>query len=351
MGIRISEETILKELIRLLERRENIKSLTEYFYSTSDIYNIAVMYYDLTGEDLGIRAKTNNKLANYMKKYMGNVNTNLYYYFLNQDKHTELAENVIKVFDESDFIFYNRRNVNKLTEKEFLEIERDFLASYDERILKLFNSHLERGLIDMRGNTNAGVYLTLSSNNHYVVLPDEYNITNLSAVSHELGHLFGYTVLDVRSKKQLNNSNITYYESISHYMELCLFEYLKKNHVYLGDTLIEENDYYSRIKEYFDSLYICKDIDTKECDDEDLLDISDSYVYSYGILIGTLLHERYLENPIETKKDIDNYLFYQGLLDKDQELEVIGLSYEDLNNTKVLSKRLQKHTENYRKYN
>lgn len=39
MAIRIKEETLLKELIRLLERRENIKSLTEYFYSTSDIYN------------------------------------------------------------------------------------------------------------------------------------------------------------------------------------------------------------------------------------------------------------------------------------------------------------------------
>ena len=64
MGIRIKEEDILKELIRLLERRENIKSLTEYFYSTSDIYNIAVMYYELTGEDLNIRTKTNNKLAN-----------------------------------------------------------------------------------------------------------------------------------------------------------------------------------------------------------------------------------------------------------------------------------------------
>jgi len=35
----------------------------------------------------------------------------------------------------------------------------------------------------------------------------------------------------------------------------------------------------------------------------------------------------------------------------EKELEIIGLSHEDLNNPKVLSKRLQKHTENYKKYN
>lgn len=138
-----------------------------------------------------IRTKTNNKLANHMGKYIGDINTNLYYYFLNRDKHTELASNVIKAFDESDFMFYNRRVINKLTEKEFLEIQRDFLATHDERMLKLFNSHLERGLIDMRGNNDAGVHLTFCSNNHYVVLSEGYSISNLLAISHELGRLFG----------------------------------------------------------------------------------------------------------------------------------------------------------------
>lgn len=158
-------------------------------------------------------------------------------------------------------------------------------------------------------------------------------------------------MLDVRSKKQLNNSNITYYESISHYMELCLFEYLKKNHIYLSDTLINENYYYSRMKEYFEMFKTFEQIKSTERDNDVLISISNYYTYSYGILIVTYLHERYLENPIEVKKDIDNYLFYQGLLDKEKELDVIGLSYEELNNAKVLSKRLQNHSENYRKYN
>ena len=349
MGIRISEEKMLKELIRLLERRENITSLTEYYHSTEDIYVIASMYQDLTGEDLGIRPKTNKKLSNYMRKYPTLFDINLYYYFSKQDEHTKLPENINKIVNESGFIFYDRRDVNKLTEKEFFEIERDFLATHDERILKLFDSYLNKGLIDMRNKTGPGVYSSLCSNNHYVVLPDEYNIANLVSISHELGHLYGYTVLDLRSKKQLIASRKTYYESISHYMELCLLEYLKKNHIYLGDTAINENDYYGRIQGYFIDLENYKQLERDVPDCYTLVDASQTYLYSYGILIGTYLHERYLNNPVETKKDIYNYIFNQGLFDRNDELEYLGLSKEELNKSKVLAKRLQKHNEFYKK--
>ena len=241
--------------------------------------------------------------------------------------------------------------MNKLSKKEFFEIERDFLGSYDDILLKLFDSRVERGLIDMRGDTPATAYPTFCSDYHYVILPEEYNIDNLSSISHELGHLHSNVVLDVRSKKQLSDAKITYQEAYSHYMEMCLFEYLKKNHIYLGDTLIDENNYYSRIMKYFKYLKSFENVEKTERDNDILYGISDYYKYSYGILIGTYLHERYLENPIETKKDIDNFLFTQGLLDKQEELEVLGLSREALNDTKVLAKRLQRHNENYRKYN
>ena len=351
MVVRIDENRILDEIERLLERRDKITSLTEYYYSYSDLYNLAEVYQMLTNVDLFGYIANNPKLENYMKKYLGPVRTNLHLYFLEQDEHTKLAENVLKVFEESEFISYGRKDVNKISKKEFFKIERDFLGTYDERLLKLFDSRVERGLIDMRGDTPPTAYPTFCSDYHYVILPEEYNIDNLSSISHELGHLHSNVVLDVRSKKQLSDAMITYQEAYSHYMEMCLFEYLKKNHIYLGDTLIDENNYYSRIMKYFKYLKSFENVEKTERDNDILYNISDYYKYSYGILIGTLLHERYLENEIETKKDIDNFLFTQGLLDKQEELEVLGLSREKLNDTKVLAKRLQRHNENYRKYN
>lgn len=67
------------------------------------------------------------------------------------------------------------------------------------------------------------------------------------------------------------------------------------------------------------------------------------------MLLGVLLHERYINDPICTKKDIDNYLFNQGLVDKDKELEMLGLTRESLKDTKILAKRLKEHNEFHRK--
>ena len=40
-----------------------------------------------------------------------------------------------------------------MTEKEFLEIERDFLGTYDDKLLKLFDESNKNGLIDMTGES------------------------------------------------------------------------------------------------------------------------------------------------------------------------------------------------------
>lgn len=353
MAIRIDENKILKEIETLLERRKKITSLTEYYYSSKDICNLMYIYKELTGKTLRLFIHKNPVLSDYMHKYLGMTETNAYFYFINQEEHTRLAENIVDVFSKSEYIYYGRCDVNKLTEKEFFEIERDFLGSYDDRLLKLFDNSCEKGLIDMRSKNRgtATTFMRMCNNRHYILLPEGYNIEGLVILSHELAHLDSHAVLDVRSKRQLDETSCTYYESYSHYMEQCLFEYLKKNHIYLSDTLIDENNYYAWMKDFFDDLVICKKFRGTE-KDYDILDmISEAYQYSYGMLIGVLLHERYLENPVETKKDVDNFLFTQGLLNKTQELEILGLSKEALNDTKVLSKRLKSHNENYRKYN
>ena len=71
MVVRIDENKILDEIERLLERRDKITSLTEYYYSLSDIYNLADVYEKLTNQSLVGYMANNTKLENYMKKYWG----------------------------------------------------------------------------------------------------------------------------------------------------------------------------------------------------------------------------------------------------------------------------------------
>ena len=234
--LKIDENRVLDEVESLLDRREEITSLTKYYYSTVDICNLLYIYKQLTNESLYAKMTENPKFAGYMRKYMGMVDTNAFFYFLNQENHTKLAETVIDTFKKNNFMYYGRRDLNKLTEKDFFEIEREFLGTYDDRLLKLFDESVKNGLIDMRGKNKgtATTYMRMTSNRHYVLLPEGYNIEGLIILSHELAHLHSHRVLDTSSKKQLNQTMRTFYEAYSHYMEHCLFEYLKKNHIYLS---------------------------------------------------------------------------------------------------------------------
>lgn len=350
--MRIDEKKILAEIERLNKDRSRVTSLTRYYHSTLDIYNLIHFYKALTDEDLIIKINNNPKFSRYLEKYVGIIDTNAYFYFINQKSHTELSEVVLSTYENSGFISYERQDQMRLSIKEFLEIERDFLSGYDERLYKLFNLALEKRLIDMRNMSrcSAVTYGSVTSNNHYVTLPNSLNAEGLGMVSHELGHLDSYAVLDVRSKKQVIDTQITFYEAYSHFMEHCLIGYLKKNHILLKDTAINENNYYAWMRGYFEQLNVCKELNSNEEDIDVLMLISDSYQYSYGMLIGTLLYERYEEDPNMVKKDIDNFLFNQGLVDNDRQLEMLGLTREELKTSKVLAKRLEKHNEFYKKY-
>lgn len=80
----------------------------------------------------------NNKYFNYLRR-RAKCKDLLSEFILEQGYNKNLSK---KIMD--DFIYCDRRCVNKLTEKEFLEIERDFLWAFDERILKIFDDYSKR---------------------------------------------------------------------------------------------------------------------------------------------------------------------------------------------------------------
>ncbi len=343
MELRIEEEKLLNDLIRVIKDR--YISLTGYKYHIADIAQLSYALRLLIGQDIQVYHYNNNKYMNYMSR-TGKYNELLSEFILEADYNTNLSNNIIDEMNKN-FIYYGRRCVNKLTEKEFLEIERDFLGTFDERILKIFDDYSKRGLIDMTGTINGNAFTCplFLTNNHMIILPNEFSIENLSTLSHELGHLFECCLLDVRSKKQLYEKTLSYEEFISHYLEFNLQHYLKENHIYLKDTLITENNIYSRLKDYFDSL------NEVLYDEDDLEDIYEIFSYSYGSYLGLLMHDRFIDNPVETRKDVDNYLFNLGLLNKDELLDKLGLCKDTLMDTKVLSKRINRHSANYKEYN
>ena len=61
-------------------------------------------------------------------------------------------------------------------------------------------------------------------------------------------------------------------------------------------------------------------------------------------------HEKSLSDKEGTKERLDDFIAYQGLINHDEQLRILGLSKEAIRNTKILSKRLDEHNSNLRKY-
>lgn len=351
VNYRIDEEKVLRETIDLVY---NICSTpTKYKYNIADIFeNCEILKY-MYGKYFPPYYIHNNKFENYLTK-LNNENI-----LFNEDPilNAFLCDRVINTFNDNSYVFYNRYPLNKLTQKEFIEIQRDFLYTFEERILKIFDEYSKRELIDLTGciEDNAITFTKLTSNAHIILLPNRFDINNISILSHELGHLFEATLLDKRSKKQLFNRRFTYEEFISHYLEFNLQHYLKENHIYLKDTLIVENELLNRLLTYFkDMIKSIEELETNpKIEDKNerlsmVNDINEFYSYAYGSLLGLLMHERYIENDKETRKDVDNYLFNAELYSRSDSIELLGINKQDLFDSKVLSKRIKKHNKEYK---
>ena len=121
----------------------------------------------------------------------------------------------------------------------------------------------------------------------------------------------------------------TYYEFFSSFLERMMLLFLKGYRIYNNDVNDSNNKYLSQLKKYSDNLlkYLDKDknaiINNKHI-------ITPSMIYFYGEYLALIKEYDYMRNQFETKNRIKEYLKYRGSINKDEELEILGISHSDL---------------------
>ena len=62
--------------------------------------------------------------------------------------------------------------------------------------------------------------------------------------------------------------------------------------------------------------------------------------------------DKYEKSKEEAINRLNDYMCYQGLIDRDEQLEILGINREDFLNTDILSKHLENHVKSlYKKKN
>ena len=342
----IDKNKLKKEILDLSRELYRTKSYTDF---KNKYYTLEVLseVYQTVGDDiLEIIVPNNEDYARLFARMESALDYNLDAYFDDRKFHSSLSGKVLGTYNRTGFHDakgeYRTTKVNKINK---LELINDFLSDYDKRVQKEFNFMHMNNLIETESEyvDDAQTYFIFDKNKSYIIVPSCNNLFDIDVLMHELGHAYTLRVLESRGKKQALEEYKSYYELYPMHMELSFQEYLKRNGM-KRDSILIENNYLSFMYYYFSFLR-----ESAKFNDDETLDISNmnyiknAFIYSYAYYIALLLHEKNSDKD-SLKSRFDDFLSYQGLIDYDKQLEILGLTKDGLKDMKVLKKKISVHT-------
>ena len=330
--------TLYKDIYNIINKIKKCKSKSLYnilCIELSSLYNLCI---ELNLDDYP-------KLEDYSYKNIEIDNNYNYLYEIlcNYSYHLRFSRNNLNI-NEDTYEYHDSFIIKNFfrSERYFYIIE-DFLSSYDSNLLHTFHELVRDGRVieitnDKKSKeeiyTHAYTTLTYGNFKPYIVLKKENCVPDLISLVHELGHASEYINVNRVSNKvcrQREYNCLT--EVYSHFLQHLFILYLKKIRFYVDDVNTSNLGYnytfYHWIKKLNESLEF-KKIDTGFID----------YVnYTYGIAISYLFVDRYLKDPEKTKKEINEFMVFNGQYKFIDLLNKYELK-DDLVDSKILRKYL-----------
>lgn len=349
----IDDKKILNEINEIQKNFYRVKSYTDFLLLYNKISNLSILYRQLTGIELDISFPNINNYYSKVDLRKFNSDESLEQYYFNQKEHNKLSGKILSTFNRSGINFsILDKDTSKISREKQIELINAFLYDLSPKILELFNTMTKNGLIDnspaLLPEGIGGVTFFDYGDKEYILLKESNRIKFVDYLMHELGHAYSYKMLENKSRKQQFSFGDTFFEMPSTFMELCFQDFLKRNHILEEDRLKLQIDYYYKMHFFFNNLKNCKYVTVLDFDN--IRKMHYSYVYSYGYYLAMLIHEDKLKDKEATLERLDDYLSYQGLLDRDEQLKIFGLDRDKLKNMKVLKKRLDSHNKDINTY-
>ena len=356
--MKIDLNDLIKEINNVTKSLFRTKSVTQYKYYKETLLFLKSIYYILTGIEYKAYIPNNPYYEKFLRSKNDSLTTNIIEFYSNINLYNEITNNILKCYDNNNFYDLCKENEQRrIKERDYFELINEFLLSYDEKLLNFFEHIKKNNQIDMvtdkiKSNLTYGIIINNHLNKSYVLVDNKYTIANASTFIHELGHAYSYYMISNRSLSQSYNFNLSYEEFISDYFEFLFLKYLYKNHIYINDAIKCENCYYVYLKEYIKELNLYTIINIDNLSEYDLFDINNDFNYGIGCYLSLFMHDKYEKSKEEAINRLNDYMCYQGLIDRDEQLEILGINREDFLNTDILSKHLENHVKSlYKKKN
>lgn len=340
----------IKYLCRSLYRAKSFSQYREIVYALDNLLEI---YQLLTGEELDTQIFINpyyESMFDRKKDYRYSLVQN---YLINLNQHLNLSKKVIDTYNDTGFIYYDReKSQSKLRKTDMIDLIRTFLNSYDSSLDKLFINMIDGSINACGGTSITDVTFKIPKLSKSYILVD-YNLTieGAATIIHELGHAYFNKLFDNISFNQITKVyDYYFFEVFSMYLEKVFIEYLINHNIYVKDAYLSENFSLYALLDNFMVIDELKDVfDNEYVEEEDIDEIYNSLIYSYGDIISLELFDKYEQDSELTRHNVKKFITSQGILHGDELLNLIGISQSDLESCKVLRKNLKKHNKNMEK--
>ena len=375
----IDANKVLKEIKMLelkLEKANSYSKKIRIHDSLSPLYEVYNILTDYTSELLELESEAQLQYFYKIKDNYYNDLNDLYWYYQNSSK------NILKIYKDTCFQLFNQNTYYEFNKNEALDIIYDFFNEYDYKSYKLVKNMIDSNqvaIMPIFDDCQAVCYKIHNLEKSYTICDIEcYDIPNLSIMVHEFGHAIHNDMTYDKNPQQSTNYVYTNYPEVpSKYFEKLFLDYSLKNKLCNYDTLFAYNGFYNELLSHFigirffthpkmnemklnDHFFMEYDVMTDIVKDlsnelnprqrvEIKFDIREKFIYAYGTLIGLYLAEQYKDDPVEAKRNFDNFVFKIGLEDNQKLLNTCGLNEEELSKPKVLKKELKNHMTSIKK--
>lgn len=331
------KKTIFKDIYIVINKIRKCKSKSEYTILINELYTLYNLCDEYSIDDYP-------KLEDYSVKSIEYINKELdfvYQVLSNYDYHLEFSKNYKNINNDrylnpNTFVIHNYFDSTK-----HFDIVEDFLNEYDPKLLEIFYELLDEGRILTLSSYNrenedlyTPAFTTCSYGSYkpYIIVRMENCIPDLINIVHELGHAKEYMNASVTSKKIWNQREYNCLTEVySHFLQNLFIRYLEKIKFNLKDVNTSKLGYnytfYHWIKKLNDSL-------ENHMFPADMVNYLN---YTYGIALSYHFIDRYIKDSEKTKKEIDDFIIFNGQYEFLDLLEKFNLK-DEIIDSKVLKK-------------
>jgi len=269
------------------------------------------------------------------------------------ETNISLAENYIDLERKYGKIVYSKYDT-KISFEEALSEARRFFDYFDKEILKHFDYLVSNGIFqkfEFDMGVNGVTYPINFNGKSFITIQDEESVATIATIIHETVHSYLTKFINNLSyeedlKYNVNNLSEVYTE----FIEIIFLDYLEKSKYtrrdidYVGTAI--NSCFIEQLKEFHDLLEQSEETEIFDFKYENFPYNDNYYIcerYSYGKVLARHYFYEYFKNPSKTKDNITNLTIDSKTYNKSYLLNNYGLKEDNLSNTKILEKHMQRH--------